>query len=71
MPRALRLESENACYHVINRGNYRTPIFASDGAKRAFLRCLDEAAQDPLARSCVDTVGEPYVIGGLNAAGNR
>jgi REP element-mobilizing transposase RayT len=43
MPRALRLEAENASYHVINRGNYRAPIFASLGAKRAFLRCLDEA----------------------------
>ena len=42
MPRALRLESENASYHVINRGNYRCPVFASAGAKRAFLRCFDE-----------------------------
>lgn len=45
MPRALRLESENASYHVINRGNYRGPVFAAAGTKRAFLRCLDEACQ--------------------------
>ena len=43
MPRALRLEANHASYHVINRGNYRGPIFASVGAKRAFLLCLDEA----------------------------
>jgi putative transposase len=45
MPRALRLESENASYHVINRGNYRGPVFAAASTKRAFLRCLDEACQ--------------------------
>ena len=43
MPRALRLESENACYHVINRGNYKLPLFRSAKTKLAFLRCLDEA----------------------------
>ena len=32
-----------ACYHVINRGNYRQPIFGSDGAARSFQTCLDEA----------------------------
>ena len=45
MPRALRLESENASYHVINRGNYRAPVFAAAATKRAFLRGLDEACQ--------------------------
>lgn len=45
MPRALRLESENASYHVINRGNYRGPVFAAASTKRAFLRCLAEACQ--------------------------
>jgi REP element-mobilizing transposase RayT len=42
MPRALRFQAANASYHVFNRGNYRAPIFATDGAKRAFLQCLDE-----------------------------
>ena len=45
MPRALRLESENASYHVINRGNYKAPLFRSAKTKQAFLRCLDEACQ--------------------------
>lgn len=45
MPRALRLEAENGSYHVINRGNYRAPLFASADAKRAFLRCLAETCQ--------------------------
>ena len=43
MPRALRLESENACYHVINRGNYKSPLFRAAKTKLAFLLCLDEA----------------------------
>ena len=43
MARKLRLEFPGACYHVINRGNYRTPIFKTDGAKAAFEQCLFEA----------------------------
>ena len=42
MPRRLRLEFSGACYHVINRGNYRQPIFATKGAAESFRRCLDE-----------------------------
>jgi len=42
--RKLRLEYEGACYHVLNRGNYRRDIFSDDGAKDSFLRCLDAAA---------------------------
>lgn len=45
MPRALRLEFEHASYHLINRGNYRAPIFADPDTKRAFLRCLDETCR--------------------------
>jgi putative transposase len=40
--RALRLESENGVYHVLNRGNYRAAIFEHDRTKQAFLKCLDE-----------------------------
>jgi hypothetical protein len=29
MARKPRLEYEGACYHVINRGNYRRPIFGT------------------------------------------
>jgi REP element-mobilizing transposase RayT len=43
VPRKLRLEFPGACYHVINRGNYRTNIFQTEGAKAAFTDCLFEA----------------------------
>ena len=43
MPRALRLHFSHAIYHVINRGNYRAPIFGSPGAAQAFEKCLFEA----------------------------
>ena len=43
MARKLRIEYPGALYHVINRGNYRSDIFASDGAREAFERCLFEA----------------------------
>ena len=45
MPRQLRLEYPGACYHVINRGNYRADIFKSEGAKAAFEVCLFEACE--------------------------
>lgn len=32
MARKLRLEFPGSCYHVINRGNYRTDIFKTVGA---------------------------------------
>jgi len=38
--RKLRLEFPGACYHVINRGNYRSDVFASEGARDAFQACL-------------------------------
>lgn len=43
MARKLRLDYAGACYHVINRGNYRRDLFSRRGAADAFLRCLDEA----------------------------
>lgn len=45
MARKLRLQHPGALYHVINRGNYRSDIFATDGAKDAFLTCLNEACE--------------------------
>ena len=45
MPRKLRLEYPGACYHVINRGNYRANIFKTEGARAAFESCLFEACQ--------------------------
>jgi putative transposase len=43
MARKLRVEFAGACYHVINRGSYRSDIFGSRGAARSFQRCLFEA----------------------------
>lgn len=43
MPRKPRIESNGGLYHVINRGNYRSWIFETDGAKKSFVRSLDEA----------------------------
>jgi REP element-mobilizing transposase RayT len=45
MARKLRLEYPGACYHVINRGNYRRNIFASAGSGEAFERCLVETCE--------------------------
>ena len=45
MPRKLRLEFSGACYHVINRGNYRRNLFAPKGAAESFEKCLFEACE--------------------------
>lgn len=45
MARPLRIEFSGACYHIINRGNYRSPIFGGKGAAEAFERTLGEAAE--------------------------
>ena len=39
-----RIEYAGACYHVINRGNYRRNLFVGKGAAEAFERTLSEAA---------------------------
>ena len=46
--RRLRLEYEGACYHVLNRGNYRSDILADEATKFSFLECLDAAATKPV-----------------------
>jgi putative transposase len=45
MARKLRLEFPGAFYHVINRGNYRSPIFEQAKTKAAFEACLFEACR--------------------------
>jgi REP element-mobilizing transposase RayT len=45
MARSARLEYPGACYHVINRGNYRRDLFAGEGAAAAFERVLAEAGE--------------------------
>jgi len=44
MPRRRRMQYEGALYHVINRGNYRLPVFGSPGAARAFAATLAAAS---------------------------
>lgn len=43
MARKLRLEFPGAIYHVINRGNYRSWIFADPKTNTAFESCLFDA----------------------------
>ena len=45
MARKPRIEFSNAIYHIINRGNYRDDIFATDGARRSFEDTLIEASR--------------------------
>lgn len=45
MARRLRIQYENALYHVINRGNYRRDVFGSRGAVLAFQAALGEACE--------------------------
>ena len=45
MGRPLRVEYAGACYHVINRGNYRRTLFEGGGAAEAFERTLGQAAE--------------------------
>ena len=45
MPRALRIETNDGLFHVINRGNYRSEIFETAGAKQSFEKCLFEACE--------------------------
>ena len=44
MARKIRMEYAGACYHVINRGNYRSWIFETEGSRKSFLECLVEAS---------------------------
>jgi Transposase and inactivated derivatives len=43
--RKLRIEYAGACYHVINRGNYRKNLFAGEGAAESFQACVLEAGE--------------------------
>ena len=45
MARKLRWEYAGACYHAINRGNYRKDLFAVKGAAESFEACLFEASE--------------------------
>jgi REP element-mobilizing transposase RayT len=43
MARSLRIQYEGSLYHVINRGNYRSDIYATEGAAQSFLATVLEA----------------------------
>jgi putative transposase len=45
MARKLRIQYENALYHVINRGNYRRDVFETVGAARVYEECLWKCSQ--------------------------
>jgi len=45
MARKLRLEFPGACYHIINRGNYRSDLFRTERTRAAFEACLFEACE--------------------------
>ena len=45
MARKVRIEFAGAYYHILNRGNYRSWIFESEGARKSFLKCLREVCE--------------------------
>lgn len=45
MARKLRLEFPDACYHVINRGNYKRRIFEPEGTAHSFEQTLFETCE--------------------------
>ena len=45
MARKLRIQYPGAIYHVLNRGNYKSDIFADQGAAHAFVQTLEEAVE--------------------------
>ena len=46
MPRTARASVGGYCYHALNRGNARTPIFHKAGDYLAFERILAEGLED-------------------------
>ena len=45
MARKNRIESSDSLYHIINRGNYRSYIFETVGARTAFEKTFFEACE--------------------------
>jgi hypothetical protein len=45
MPRRVRIQFPDARYHVINRGNFRQPVFATAGAAAAFELTLGQTIE--------------------------
>ena len=45
MPRGPRIEYPGAIFHVINRGNYRSDVFGTEGSAKRFVETLQETVQ--------------------------
>lgn len=45
MPRPARIELADACYHILNRGNYRQHLFTVGSSGRRFEATLFEACE--------------------------
>lgn len=45
MARSLRVEYPGAVYHLLNRGNYRKPVFATPETRKTFEECLFRACE--------------------------
>jgi putative transposase len=45
MPRKLRIEYEDAIYHLMNRGDHRDNIFHNDKDRELFLKTLGEVCE--------------------------
>ena len=55
MPRAPRIEFEEACYHIMASGNHREPIVFDEEDRKRFVKT-------------VFVSGRPPSVGGLSAA---
>ncbi|MBL9159620.1 MAG: hypothetical protein JNJ70_19215 [Verrucomicrobiales bacterium] len=60
MPRAPRIEYEDAAYHVMARGNRRHPIVYSDADREVFAETLAEAADLAKFRSYAWVLKDNY-----------
>ena len=60
MARPIRIEYENAAYHVTARGNERRAIFRDDKDRTCFLQTLEEAAGRfglfTLTQTCINCI---------------
>jgi len=60
MPRRIRIQFSGARYHVIDRGNFRQPVFATAGAAAAFERTLAEAVEPARIGCAVSGSGQRF-----------
>ena len=70
MARNIRLEYVGACYHVINRGNCRSDVFASAGAADALEVCLGEATERYVWRGVCTRANRPALANTSSVTGS-